>query len=478
MRKITLLVAFLLFATAGKAQIAPGSAAPDFTVTDINGTTHHLADYLAAGKTVIMDISATWCNPCWNYHNNHTLEDIYYSYGPGGSDEVVVLFVEGDPTTGIDDLYGETAESQGNWVEGSVYPIIDAAEIGDLYEITYFPTIFRICPDGIVTEVGSVTAGTLRTGINNNCGVTLQGVQNNAHAKANENRFCAATGAAVGKVRNLGENPWSSITADLLEDGNVIATKTFTGTTNRFVTKNLTFDSQVFDDSKSYDIRVTSVNDSPLYTEEHNTATMGIQVADYALTDVTVKVFTDNYPTEITWEIRNSANQVVASGGPYVGSVNGGGADANTVKTHAVTLDPNDCHSVRFKDAYGDGWSLGNTAHGMQIVSDGQTIFDYSVGNFGTTLNVAGAANTTLLAVENPEAPKFGIYPNPTTGIFNIATDVSVKVTVVNMLGKTVYAADNVTSQTSIDLSGLQKGVYIAKIESANASTTEKVILK
>lgn len=38
-----------------QAQLADGSTAPDFTLTDINGQTHHLYDYLGAGKTVIID---------------------------------------------------------------------------------------------------------------------------------------------------------------------------------------------------------------------------------------------------------------------------------------------------------------------------------------------------------------------------------------------------------------------------------------
>ena len=50
MKKITLFFALLLLSFQSNAQIAPGSVAPDFTATDINGVSHHLADYLAAGK--------------------------------------------------------------------------------------------------------------------------------------------------------------------------------------------------------------------------------------------------------------------------------------------------------------------------------------------------------------------------------------------------------------------------------------------
>ena len=144
MKKITLFFALVLLSFQSNAQIANGSVAPDFTVTDINGVSHTLSTYLAAGKTVLMDVSATWCPPCWHFHNTKALEDLTIAYGPEGSDEVIVLFIEGDPTTTAADLNGTGTNTQGNWVAGTNYPIIDGSNVGSLYQITYFPTVFRI----------------------------------------------------------------------------------------------------------------------------------------------------------------------------------------------------------------------------------------------------------------------------------------------------------------------------------------------
>ncbi len=477
MKKITLFFAFILLSFQSNAQIAPGSVAPDFTATDINGVSHHLADYLAAGKTVIIDVSATWCGPCWNFHNSGALEDLYAAYGVEGSGEVVILFIEGDATTTNDDLNGTGTNTQGNWVAGTPYPIIDGSNIGSLYQITYFPTVFRICPNGLVTEMAGRTASSIRTDVNTNCGA-LTGVQNNVGAVDNTNSFCSTTGASIAKMRNYGENTITAATLNLKENGTVVATKNYTGSMPRFSTRPVTFDSYVYNPTADYTVEVVTVNSNPLFNPTISTAEMGVAVAAQATADVVVKVYTDYYPTEISWNIKNSAGTIVASGGPYVGNANGGGADANTTKIHNVTLPAGICYSINLLDSYGDGWGLGATPHGIEVFDNTNTsIYNKSVGSFGAALALPNALSTTLLAINNFEASDVKLFPNPSTGVISINTTTPVAVSIIDVTGKVVFVATNVTKDKNIDLSGLQKGMYLAKISSENATTTEKIIL-
>ncbi len=147
MKKLYIASLLMLSTSWSSAQI--GAVAPDFTVTDISGNSHNLYTYLNAGKVVILDISATWCGPCWNFHNGHFLESLYDEFGPNGTDEVVVLFYEADGSTNSADLHGTGSSTQGDWVTGVPYPIIDEAQPSlnqNIFAPLGYPTINVICP--------------------------------------------------------------------------------------------------------------------------------------------------------------------------------------------------------------------------------------------------------------------------------------------------------------------------------------------
>lgn len=149
-----LLIATLILAYPSKAQLPNGSIAPDFTLMDIvDSNTHHLYDYLNDGKTVIIEIFAAHCPSCWGYHQTHRLKDLYNTYGPNGTEELMVLALEYDPNNFYDHFIGigDPWNTAGNWLEGTPYPIFQVEgadrQIFTDYQVSFYPVLFKVCPD-------------------------------------------------------------------------------------------------------------------------------------------------------------------------------------------------------------------------------------------------------------------------------------------------------------------------------------------
>jgi len=146
MKRLLLAIAFLASFTAVQAQFG---TAHDFTVTDINGNEIQLYSILDEGKVVVLDVSATWCGPCWNLHQNHYLQDLHEMYGPQGTDQIRVIFYEGDASTDMNALLGISGNTLGDWTEGVTFPIVNESPLQldlSVYAPLGFPTVNIIRP--------------------------------------------------------------------------------------------------------------------------------------------------------------------------------------------------------------------------------------------------------------------------------------------------------------------------------------------
>lgn len=466
------------------SQIADGSVAPNFTATDQFGNTHTLSDYINQGKTVIIDISATWCGPCWSYHQSHALADAYNAYGTNGSDEIMVFFVEGDGSTNTADLNGTGSNTLGDWLTGTPYPVIDDASIASAYQIAYYPTVFRVCPDGLVYEQGASSVNALVSSISSNCSQSIQGASDHGKINDTELALCTSNGIPEFSISNYGTNHILSAAVTLKENGTTVGTANFSGNISQFSSGTVSFNSMPLNTSATYTATLDNINNNTPANMTMTNATLTATTANTSLTDVTVNFFTDNYPGETSWEILNSSLVVVASGGPYTPGTDdqwgAGGPDAQTTMTSTHVLDPNECYSVRLTDSYGDGQQYGNGTNpnggfGIQITDANGEVYNWDPGAGWSIVAEEGVLSTSSSTSINEISNKLlTVYPNPINEYANIEfyadNSSATRIEIINSIGQIVFGENlgfvEGKQVVNLNASNLSSGYYFIHLQS------------
>jgi len=504
MKKTLLFGMLLLAGLSTKAQIANGSAAPDFSGTNVvTDEAVSLQAYLNEGKTVVVYMSAAWCGPCWQFHNTHYLSEIYNAYGPNGSDEIRVIYVEADWRTPVDHIFGintpvtglpagvpAPAAPQGDWTLNTPYPIINNDTAGDDYQIPGYPTIFVITPNGAgelgtTHEIERDTPFGLTQQINDAMGTELVGLDHWGKITAAQKRLCDATVPVTAVFESFG-HAVTSYEAQLKKNGEVVETKTFTVNLDGFEPNEGAFN-EIAVTGADYQAILTKVNGETALTTiagsnitEEYTVTPSASVE--SANNVTITINTDDRPAEMVAAIihyNNAGEFVIDWQSPaYTNTA------ANKEKTFVYnkTLAGNVCYSVVIEDAAGNGWIHNGSGdavpHGITIKSGNTELFTND-GDFGGQVWQDATFRTDgTLSTDKFEDSKFAVYPNPSTGIFTFLTEEAIDVTVIDITGKTVHTAKAINNGGSIDLSALQTGMYIAKIKGDSGERIEKLLIK
>ncbi|MGN0033409.1 MAG: T9SS type A sorting domain-containing protein [Candidatus Limimorpha sp.] len=150
----------VIYGEAEKAIPIWDQIAEPFVATDIYGNTVDLGAILESGKSVLIDYSCCWCEPCWNVHSSGVLDAV------DAMEDVQVIWVEIEEGNSIDQIYGVSGTTLstitwGDWTvtpngEPIEYPIIDdrgcLSTCESLYE-GFVPSIYFIAPNGYFCDI-------------------------------------------------------------------------------------------------------------------------------------------------------------------------------------------------------------------------------------------------------------------------------------------------------------------------------------
>lgn len=127
--------------------VVPGSAAPDFEALDPSGTPVNLATF--AGKVVLLNIWATWCEPC--KEEMPSMQRLYEMF-PRDRFEIAAVSVDRPP--GVLDAFGNAGGDPVAFARdlNLTFPVFldPSGEIQRTYRTTGVPESFLIGADGIV----------------------------------------------------------------------------------------------------------------------------------------------------------------------------------------------------------------------------------------------------------------------------------------------------------------------------------------
>jgi len=506
-------------AKASWSQIGTPFTTYDFR--DVNQTNPiSLQAWLDSGFCVVVDFSCTWCTPCWNVHQAGILEGYYNQFGPNGTNQLRVLWVEVEESNTTAQITGPAGGSTyadattGDWTLGGTvpYPMADDADAlttcASLYD-NAVPYIVFIAPNGYYRSIyGEEDA------------IYSYDVQENNTKLAN----------IIANYPRSGQAP-------------VINSYKIPASANKGATVNFNVDVMSVDD---YSINWTFENGTP---SSANTASASCTWNTPGTYNVTVVVTNSTGSAtqsgtitisdyDYYWDFENSADYsswtlIDADGDgqnwtfDYLRGQSGGYDESqgilasaswtqatgaltpdNWVFTTAVTVPNADNAKLSWYEKGQDPsyaeehyavyvatspnansativWEGNATGEWLQHVISlapykGQTVY-IGLRHFNVTDmffldidNIAVYAGAGAVSINNAEQVSTNLYPNPTTGMVTIEAESFQNATVIDMTGRVVMTSNN----NVIDMSNLNNGVYMVRINTANGTATQKIVKK
>ncbi|MBI9035263.1 MAG: T9SS type A sorting domain-containing protein [Bacteroidales bacterium] len=224
-------------------------------------------------------------------------------------------------------------------------------------------------------------------------------------------------------------------------------------------------------------VNIIEVNGETEFDTESSSLSKGFSTPYYIdCSTLYIEARTDGYYGSYSFKIFNSQQEVVYSRDSYPA--------AWYTDTDTVHLDMEECYSFVMYDSYGDGMCPqgGGADDGYYKLKDANEEIFAEGCDIGFEEHVLFYMEDPNTGIEKLKAEdSFRIYPNPSSGFIYIESDNNDirQLDLISLSGlvlKTINPSD--TKLQSFDVSDIQKGIYLLRIQDDENTILKKIVLK
>lgn len=358
--------------------------------------------------------------------------------------------------------------------EANDYVIIETAwELANVYDINEISAV------GFVQDVASKH---IHQAANSSLDPIVPVYSNDATVKSIDNTIavnCSGTMHPIATISNFGSDALTSATVEFMVNGEVIHTVEWAG--NLSFLQRAEVDPGMLSfpiaEQNTLTVHISATNGNDDDYPQNNSAVFSFEESPNVNgTNVTLFILLNNAPEETTWELLNSAGEVVQSGGPY--------ANGGTTINQPLNVSELGCYEFVMYDAGGNGLCCGDGTGYYGILSDGDAIitgqpFTYEERN-QFAYGYVGLAETNSNELME-------IYPNPAsdgaTLRITIEKPSNTSMMVTDLTGRTIIHKNYGELQPgTFDfdqwVSELSKGMYMITVVAGDQTASKKFIIE